>query len=62
LLYPCSAVVEIADQPRGAVPHYQPGENPFLGEFASEYKLPGEAARGGAATMYPEFQNKAGMR
>ena len=27
LLYPCTAVVEIADQPRGAVPHYLPGQN-----------------------------------
>ena len=56
LLYPCSAVVEIADQPRGAVPHYLPGENPFLEEFAEEQKLPEAATRGGAATMYPEFQ------
>ena len=55
LLYPCSAVVEIADQPRGAVPHYLPGENPFLKEFASSHKLPEVATRGGAATMYPEF-------
>ena len=59
LLYPCSAVVEIADQPRGAVPHYLPGENPFLREFTSEYKLSDEAARGGAATLYPEFQGRA---
>jgi hypothetical protein len=58
LLYPCSAVVEIADQPRGAVPHYLPGENPFLREFASEFKLSDEAARGGAATLYPEFQSR----
>jgi len=56
LLYPCTAVVEIADQPRGAVPHYLPGENPFLKEFATAHKLPEEATRGGAATMYPEFQ------
>ena len=55
LLYPCTAVVEIADQPRGAVPHYLPGENPFLKEFAAEQKLPEAATRGGAATMYPEF-------
>jgi hypothetical protein len=56
LLYPCAAVVEIADQPRGAVPHYLPGENPFLKEFAAQHKLPENATRGGAATMYPEFQ------
>jgi hypothetical protein len=57
LLYPCTAVVEIADQPRGAVPHYLPGENPFLKDFAAANKLPPEATRGGAATMYPEFQS-----
>ena len=62
LLYPCTAVVEIADQPRGAVPHYLPGENPFLEEFGAEYNLPGEATRGGAATMYPEFRNKLSVR
>jgi hypothetical protein len=57
LLYPCTAVVEIADQPRGAVPHYLPGENPFLKEFAAANRLPQEATRGGAATMYPEFRS-----
>ena len=62
LLYPCAAVVEIADQPRGAVPHYLPGENPFLKEFAAEHKLPHEAARGGAATTYPEFQSTLAVR
>jgi hypothetical protein len=56
LLYPCTAVVEIADQPRGAVPHYLPGQNPFLKEFAAQHNLPEAATRGGAATMYPEFR------
>jgi hypothetical protein len=55
LLYPCTAVVEIADQPRGAVPHYLPGENPFLTEFGTESGFPPAATRGGADTMYPEF-------
>ena len=55
LLYPCTAVVELADQARGAVPHYLPGENPFLKEFGAKLKIPDEATRGGAATMYPEF-------
>ena len=56
LLYPCTSVVEIADQPRGAVPHYLPGQNPFLKEFAAAHRLPEVATRGGAATMYPEFR------
>jgi hypothetical protein len=56
LLYPCTAVVEIANQPRGAVPHYLPGQNKFLAEFAAQFKLPEAVVRGGAATMYPEFR------
>ena len=58
LLYPCQSVVEIASQPRGAVPHYQPGTNPFLKEFRDLENLPEIATRGGAETMYPEFQDK----
>lgn len=58
LLYPCASVVEIADQARGAVPHFQPGENPFLKEFGAEFNIPDEAMRGGAQTMYPEFTQK----
>jgi len=48
LLYPCQAVVEVADQKRGAVPHYLPGENPFLAEFREQSHLPEIATRGGA--------------
>ena len=58
LLYPCQSVVEIAAQKRGAVPHYMPGENPFLKEFRDQTNLPEAATRGGAETMYPEFQEK----
>jgi hypothetical protein len=55
--YPCESVVEV-DRPAGVVPNYLPGANPFLGEFASRHALPPEAARGGAETMYPEYQLK----
>lgn len=58
LLYPCQPAIEIAGQPRGAVPHYLPGRNPFLGEFAKMFGLPEFAARGGAETMYPEFRRR----
>lgn len=54
-LFPCDYVVEVANRPRGAVPHYLPGANPFLTEFADQYKIPREAALGGAETMYPEY-------
>ena len=56
-LYPCDAVVEV-ERPRGAVPNYLPGKNPFMREFADRYKIPVEAALGGAETMYPEYQLK----
>jgi hypothetical protein len=58
LLYPCQAVVELADQPRGAVPHYLPGQNPFLVEFRKHFALPETATRGGSETMYPEFVSR----
>ena len=53
--FPCEPVVEV-DRPAGYVPHHLPGTNPFLREFAEKYKLPVEAVRGGAETMYPEYQ------
>ena len=56
-LYPCEPVVEIV-RPRGTVPHYMPGENPFLHEFADKWKIPVDAALGGAETMYPEYMKK----
>lgn len=58
--YPCDPVVEIVGQPRGYVPHYLPGQHPFLQEYADRYNLSLEAALGGAQTMYPEFMPKAG--
>jgi hypothetical protein len=57
-LYPCESVVEIANQARGAVPNFLPGENPFVAEFAKKYGIPVIATLGGAETMYPEFQRK----
>jgi hypothetical protein len=44
------------------VPHYLPGENPFLKEFGARLKLPDEVTRGGAATMYPEFGQRLRSR
>ncbi len=55
--YPCEVVDEI-DRPLGMVPNHLPGMNPFLDEFPAEYGIPPEAARGGAETMYPEYQVK----
>jgi hypothetical protein len=55
--FPCESVKEI-ERPQGVVPFYLPGKNPFLTEFVDKYKIPQQAARGGAETMYPEYQKK----
>jgi hypothetical protein len=53
----CQADEEVPREP-GYVPHFLPGENPYLEEFASKYGLPVEATRGGPQTMYPEYAQK----
>ncbi len=55
--YPCESVVEV-ERPLGVVPNHLPGTNKFLTEFSTKYKLPYEATRGGAETMYPEYRTK----
>jgi hypothetical protein len=55
--YPCESVVEV-ERPLGAVPHHLPGTNQFLKEFPAKFGIPGDAARGGAETMYPEYKQK----
>lgn len=56
--YPCDPVVEIVGQDAGLVPHYLPGQHPFLSEYADRHRLPIAAVMGGAHTMYPEFMEK----
>ncbi|HEY8521298.1 MAG TPA: MBL fold metallo-hydrolase [Gammaproteobacteria bacterium] len=54
IFYKCFPAEETtADKYR--VPHYLPGENPLLDEFAGKYSLPRWALAAGAPTMYPEF-------
>jgi hypothetical protein len=55
--YPCLIVSEV-EQPHGWVPHWLPGQNPDLEEFAKEQNVPVEAMRGGAVTMLPEYRKK----
>jgi hypothetical protein len=55
--YPCTVVEEV-DRAPGVVPHYLPGTNPFLTEWGEKYRVPQEAAQGGAASMYPELARK----
>jgi glyoxylase-like metal-dependent hydrolase (beta-lactamase superfamily II) len=52
-------VDEVAGRQKGDVPHYLPGSAGALQklkEFATHVGIPPAAARGGAATMYPEYQ------
>ena len=53
--YPCEIVTEIAGRDATAVPHFLPGENPILEEYAERYELPLDAIRGGTETALPEF-------
>jgi hypothetical protein len=55
--WPCEVVDEV-DRPAGVVPSHLLGQNTFLNEFPANYGLPPEATRGGAETMYPEYQLK----
>jgi hypothetical protein len=52
--YPCESVIE-SDTPDNYFPHFLPGQNPFLREFADNHDLPYEASFGGAESMYPEY-------
>jgi len=45
-------------RPPGWVPHHLPGANTVIREFPDEYGVPFEATRGGAETMYPEYERK----
>ncbi|MBI4265237.1 MAG: hypothetical protein HY657_12745 [Acidobacteria bacterium] len=55
--YPCTVVQEV-DRPTDEVPHYLPGTNPWITDFAAEYKIPFEVITAGAASMYPEIRER----
>lgn len=55
--WPCEYIEE-GQWERGVVPHYLPGENPFVAEYAADHELPQEATLGGARTMYPEYRER----
>jgi hypothetical protein len=58
-LYPCEeSADEVAEYKRGNVPNFPIGQNPFLKEFSTRHKVPYDATRGGAETMYPDYQVK----
>ncbi|MGH2437141.1 MAG: hypothetical protein ACRDFA_09115 [bacterium] len=49
---------EVAGHAKGYVPHYLPGQNPYLREFSDLTGIPFEVTRGGKETMYPEYRLK----
>ena len=53
--YPCQPE-EYQPGEKYRVPHYLPGENPYLTESGFKYKAPQEGVRGGADTLYPEWR------
>jgi hypothetical protein len=55
--WPCEYVEE-GERVRGDVPHYLPGENPWMAEYAATHNLPQEATLGGPEQMYPEYRNR----
>ncbi len=52
--HPCTPTFE--GHETSEVPSHLPGTNPFLNEPAAMMKIPPEALRAGARTMYPEFR------
>jgi len=56
-VYPCRYVQELSERPKGDVPNYLPGENPFLKEFPNRFGIPEAAALGGPETMFPEYRS-----
>ena len=56
-LYNCEYANEVP-MPRHEVPHYLPGENAFIEDWAKQFGLPFEAVFGGAETLYPEYAPK----
>jgi glyoxylase-like metal-dependent hydrolase (beta-lactamase superfamily II) len=57
-LWPCEYVEEISGRVKGEVPHYLPGENPFLLEMVQRTGVPVAPTRGGPDTIYPEYQKR----
>jgi hypothetical protein len=54
--HPCTLANEGVEAER--VPHYFPGQNPFVDELTRLYGIPQEAVLGGAETALPEFRKK----
>jgi hypothetical protein len=58
--FQCFPAEEVVRDDEHFVPHYLPGANPFVGEYARKLNIPVAATLGGAETAYPEYQDKVG--
>jgi len=56
-LYNCEYAMEVP-KPKNQVPHFLPGKNPFMRDFADKFGLPFEAVWAGAEATYPEYLAK----
>jgi hypothetical protein len=54
-LYNCQYVMEVPND-KNEVPHYLPGQNPWIGEFSAKHAMPEGGVRGGAETLLPEWR------
>jgi glyoxylase-like metal-dependent hydrolase (beta-lactamase superfamily II) len=54
-LYNCEYAMELP-RDKNLVPHYLPGQNPWLGEFEALHAMPTGGVRGGAETTRPEWE------
>jgi len=62
-VFPLTACEPIEELPRlhedpTLVPHYLPGQNPWINEVTEKYGVPVEAVMGGPETIYPEYRKK----
>ena len=54
-LYACDDGEQVLDRPDDVVPNYLFGQQPYVREFSTRYKLPLAASLLGGVTMYPEL-------
>jgi glyoxylase-like metal-dependent hydrolase (beta-lactamase superfamily II) len=54
-LFPCDDGEQVFGRAPDDVPNYLFGQNPFVKEYRSKYKLPGVGHLGGAASIQPEI-------
>ena len=54
-LYNCEYAMELPGD-KNDVPHFLPGQNPWVGEFAAKHAMPEGGVRGGAETLLPEWR------